>query len=683
MMMRIFQRFQKREFILLGGLSVAFALLLLLLFKVELRGNIPEYVSHIGHEGEEQFIYYLQDGQKIEQDFVSPRDFDFATINFSDHDTNIAGKTFLTVVAKESGELLEYQEISNSDIHYGKPVYFLEKGGKEGTVYSLTLQFEGMGDNGLGIYGYRSDDEPASVDGKISEYAVGVGTHTHTRIFNTLTFIVLAGSVALVFIEAVLIVYTKVREEYLFLGIAVPFGLIFLLFLSGNIVHDGSTHLAKTYHYSNVLLGWDDQDKGSYVWLKEDEAEVFDAAYEDYRRENDVSYGLWETAENFWKTASSSKMVQSHWFRGTSASSFWEYFPGVLGITLGRLLGISARMNILFAKMLFLIFYVGAVFFAIRISPYLKTGIAFCGLLPMAMYQATGITYDSVVIAVGFLLTALFFRWREQKPAKSEIVLFFVTGFILGCCKGGFYLVLLFPFIVIPSSGYGGRKKKAFLCIGGLVIGIVAMFAVSFDAYWNMLTGILHIGVQNPMSVAGSETVAEAIQEIVPQTETAAYGISYLFYDFPGFIKLLVRSMAERAEFYFGGLIGYRMAWADETVSWLILMMFYILLVASAGKTEDETVKPTELIERLICLGVVGVEVIAFHMLMLIETPQGAQIISGVQGRYFLVLTPLLLMLVYNSQRKYSKEGIRRLFYFYACTECLYIYSFLKIFLGI
>lgn len=681
--MRMFQRGSKREFILLAGLSVVLALIVLLLIKVELEGNIPEYVSHVGHEGEEQFIYHLQDGQKIEQDFVSPRDFDFATVNFSDHDTSITGKTFLTVVEKESGEVLEYQEINNSDIHYGKPVSFLQKGGKEGVTYCLILQFEGMGENGLGIYGYRSDDKVALVDEEVSEYAVGVGTHTYTNIFNILTIIVLAGSVSLVFIEAYLIAYTKAKEEHLFLGIAVPIGMVFLLFLSGNIVHDGSTHLAKTYHYSNMLLGWDDQDKGSYVWLKKDEAEVFDAAYNDYRRENSVAYELWETVEDFWETAPNSERVQSHWFRGTSASSFWEYFPGALGITMGRLLGISARMNILLAKMMFLIFYIGAVFFSIRISPSLKTGIAFCGMLPMAMYQAAGITYDSVVIAVGFLLIALFLKWREQKPSKAEIVLFFAVGFILGCCKGGFYLVLFLPFIFIPSSGYGGKKKKIFLCVGGLAIGGIAMFMVSFDAYWNMLTGILQVGMQNTGSVSETEVAAEAAQEIVPQTETAAYGISYLFHDFSGFIKLWIKSMAERAEFYLGSLIGYRMAWADETVTWVILMMFCVLLLASAGKADDGTEKPVGFYERIVCLGVVGVEIMAFHILMLIETPQGAQIISGVQGRYFLVLMPLLLMAVYNSQRKYSREGMRRLFYFYACADCLYMYSFLKIFLSI
>ena len=104
---KLIQRLKKREFVMLMALSAAIVVLLVFLVKVEVSENIPNYVSHIGHEGEEQFIYHLQDGQMIEQKFSSPRDFDFATINFSDHDTTITGKTFLTVIDQETGELVE------------------------------------------------------------------------------------------------------------------------------------------------------------------------------------------------------------------------------------------------------------------------------------------------------------------------------------------------------------------------------------------------------------------------------------------------------------------------------------------------------------------------------------------------------------------------------------------------
>ena len=387
------------------------------------------------------------------------------------------------------------------------------------------------------------------------------------------------------------------------------------------------------------------------------------------------------------KKTSNDELVKSDEFRGTSASSFLEYFPGAIGITAGRILGVSARMNLVIAKAMFFLFYIGAVFLAIRISPYLKMGMAFCALLPMAMYQATGITYDSVVAAIAFLLTALYFKMREETLSGWEMALYYAAAVILGCCKGGFYLVLLLPFLFIPAMRFGGKRRKALLCIGGLAAGGAAMFLVSFDAYWSMLTGIFH--VQSGTAAAVSETAASTatavgtLQEIVPETQTAAYGISYLFHSFPGFLKLFIRTMADRAEFYLGGLIGYRMAWTDETISWIVLLLFCLLIAASAVKTEKEYPQRVSLCDRLLCLGVAGLEIFAFHALMLIETPENAQVITGVQGRYFLALTPLILLMIYNGRRKCSDTGMRRLFYFYACVEGMYMYSFLKIFLAI
>lgn len=684
---RLKQRLKRREFLILMALSISFALLLILLVKVEISENIPDYVSHIGHEREEQFIYNIQDGQIIEQKFNSPQDFDFATINFSDHDTVISGKTFLTVMDQESGELLEYMEIDNHNIHFGQPVQFLQEGGEKGRMYLVRLQFEGMGENGLGIYGYRSDEKGASVDGELSEYAVGVGTHSYTSIFKMLVAVVIGGILFQVFFAAILVSQMNVREEYLFLGIAVPIGLLFLSFLSGNAVHDGMTHLAKTYHYSNFLMGRGENDTNNYVYLETGEAEIFNGKGEDYRRENNIIYGMWENTVYFWEKSSNEELIKSDEFRGTSASSFLEYFPGAIGITLGRIFDVSARMNLVIAKSMFLLFYIGSVFLAVRITPYLKMGMTFCALLPMAMYQATGITYDSVVMAAAFLLTALFFKLREQKLKKWEIAIYFMASVIMGSCKGGFYLVLLLPFLFIPSVKFGGKKKKTLLCIGGLMSGGVAMFIVSFGTYWSMLVEIFQLQtgrVGNISDTVASAAVAtETLQEIVPETQTVAYGISYLFHNFPSFLKLFVRTMADQAEFYLGGLIGYRMAWTDETVSWIVLLIFCVLLTAVAVKTENEYPRKVSLRDRGLCLGVIGLEIFAFHALMLIETPENAQIISGVQGRYFLAFTPLMLLMIYNSQRRSSNSGMRRLFYFYACAEGIYMYSFLKIYLAV
>ena len=104
--------------------------------------------------------------------------------------------------------------------------------------------------------------------------------------------------------------------------------------MSVNVVHDGGTHLAKAYHYSNVLLGWDEKDASSYVYLKTDEAKAFDEIYVNYRRENEVAQHFWDTLDEFDNRAADNQLVMSHEYRGTSASSFFEYFPGVIGLTL-------------------------------------------------------------------------------------------------------------------------------------------------------------------------------------------------------------------------------------------------------------------------------------------------------------------------------------------------------------
>ena len=114
--------------------------------------------------------------------------------------------------------------------------------------------------------------------------------------------------------------------------------------------------MAKAYHYSNVLLGWDEKDTSSYVYLKTDEAKAFDEIYVIYRRENEVAQHFWDTLDEFDNRAADNQLVMSHEYRGTSASSFFEYFPGVIGLTLGRIFGGSARFNILFAKICFLCF---------------------------------------------------------------------------------------------------------------------------------------------------------------------------------------------------------------------------------------------------------------------------------------------------------------------------------------
>ena len=103
-------------------LTMTVIIVLCVLVRVEISDHIPTYATHMGHAGEEQFIYNLSDTDVIEQEFESPKDFDMISLHFSDHDTSIKGKTIISIYEKTTGNLVYYEEKDNSEISFGKLV---------------------------------------------------------------------------------------------------------------------------------------------------------------------------------------------------------------------------------------------------------------------------------------------------------------------------------------------------------------------------------------------------------------------------------------------------------------------------------------------------------------------------------------------------------------------------------
>lgn len=674
------QNWKENDFwkMLLFTMTVIIALCVLA--KVEISDHIPTYATHMGHAGEEQFIYNLSDTDVIEQEFESPEDFDMISLHFSDHDTNIDGKTVISVYEKDTGNMVFYKEKENSEISFGKLVELnFEDEGKKKTCYTMRISFEGMGEKGLGLYGIKASQvkKGALINGKLSEYSIAIGTHTYTNIYQKLVYTVLAMLFLTLTISLLLVFKTKVKEEYLFLGIALPVGIAFLLFLSVNSVHDGATHLAKVYHFSNVILGQGDEDRKGNVSLTESEAEAFEEFFEERNRENNIAGIFYDTVTQFGKESKTANRVLSHDYRETSASSFFEYFPGTIGMTIGRIFGGSVRYNILLAKIFSFAFYVTMIFMAIRISPGFKNVIAFTGLLPMGLYQATGITYDSIVLAIGLTIFALYMRAREKGLSAQNMVLLFGLAYILGCCKGGFYLPLLLLFLIIPKQVMGNIKRKLLIGFGSIFFGGAGMLTTSFDTYYSTLREIFQA-----KEATTSLNEAANIISVVPTTETVSYGIGYAFENIFDFIKMTVITIVQKADQYIGSLVGYRMAWTDSLVSWTIIAAFLILIILATSNTESWKANFSGF-EKVMAMCLVIAEIVGFHILMLVETPMGANIIEGVQGRYFLVWIPVIMMIVSGKYRAYEEKGMRSLFYFYSIAEVFYVYSFLKIFLGI
>ena len=669
-----------QNFLMLSGM-VFLALLILMIVRVLLWDDIPTYTTHVGNQDEEQFIYELGEDTVIEQKFVCSRPFDFLTLSFSDHDLTAEGKTIVIVEEADTEETAFYGEFENSDIHYGKYVrIYPDNGGKADTEYRLTLYEVDTGDVKLGIFGYRSDgDAPVYVNGEATEYSLSIGMRTDTDLYRHL--VVLASVFLWVMLAlCVLGIRYDWTEKRLFLCIAVPLGAAFLCFLSVNPVHDGPTHLAKVYHYSNMLLGWDENDDTGVVSLKADEKECFDSAYSDVYRENSQAQAAWETYHDFGLRTKDNTLYSSHQFRETSASSIWEYFPGVIGMTIGRCIGTGARFNILLTKLFFYGFYIAAVFLAMVISPRLKSCIAFAALLPMAVYQATGITYDSIIIAYVLLLTAYWLKAREQKLSVREWLAVAVLSYLTACCKGGFYTIVIVLFFFVPKGSFGNGRRKLLTLLAVCAAALTGFAATSLKAYLPYLRGMLGLPIQSSVlqQAAGQEIV-----EKVPEQETVAYGIMYIVQEPLECLRILLNTLFEKADYYIGSMVGYRMAWTDLLTPWFVILLFlFILLISGIFAPEGEAAH-IRLKEKVVCVILFSAELAAFHLLMLIETPFGSTAINGVQGRYFIAWLPLIFLIFSGKGCRMDGSVMKRLYLCWGFAEMLFFVYYMRILFGI
>lgn len=66
-----------------------------------------------------------------------------------------------------------------------------------------------------------------------------------------------------------------------------------------------------------------------------------------------------------------------------------------------------------------MLFYIFIICISIKIAPILKSTFAVIGLMPMALFQAATVSYDTILIALAFLATAIIFKMSFGENPKN------------------------------------------------------------------------------------------------------------------------------------------------------------------------------------------------------------------------------------------------------------------------
>lgn len=165
---------------------------------------------------------------------------------------------------------------------------------------------------------------------------------------------------------------------------------------------------------------------------------------------------------------------------GITNYSFINYLPQLVGTFTGKVLGKSILWQYYAARICNLIVYIGIVFFAIKLFPFSKWGAVLLALNPMALFLASSVSGDGMVIAGSFF----FISWMLSllnRPTISTARMFFSGGMLAA-------LVLMKPtlivfgmlFFLIPNKALS-IKRKLFWGVGILAACLLIYLS------WNRL----------------------------------------------------------------------------------------------------------------------------------------------------------------------------------------------------
>jgi uncharacterized membrane protein len=302
------------------------------------------------------------------------------------------------------------------------------------------------------------------------------------------------------------------------------------------------------------------------------------------------------------------------------------YVAQAIGLFAGRSANAPPIVSFYLARLLNLALFLFMTTWAIRLMPVMPWGLALLTLMPMTMFQGSSVSADAFTIGLSFLVIAFLLRCaiHDQRLTARHIVFMFGGAVLLSLAKQG-YSPIIFLALVIPFDRFGTRMRKAIVIAGLFIvtaaIGIVCLFAIR----------------DYSVGLPGSNS-AEQLRLIL------AHPLAYVY-------KLAVSPFRS---FCIESFIGW-LGWLDTRLPKWILIPYSLLLIAvpfAEGRASNLTRR-----QRWIAGGLfVLLGSIIFTVQYLSWNAVGRKIIDGVQGRYLIPFSPLLLLQFNNRRISFSIE---------------------------
>ncbi len=400
-------------------------------------------------------------------------------------------------------------------------------------------------------------------------------------------------------------------------------GLIFQCLVTVHGVPDESTHLDTAYKYSNQILFVQSTDTPGTIYKRECDARLSEMLANGLES-NSYYQLLFHTLER----PSDTQLVQVSYIDGTNLVPGIVYLPAALGISVGRILELSAMLTFQLGRIFNLLVFILLIRLAIGVTPYWKNLFGALGLLPITLQQAASASYDAIINGLIFLFIALFFHCQNtQVLHKKQLIPTGILAVFVAVIKGGVYLPLLFLLILCfhhRSSGmYPARKRKLLL---GSVLAFVLLSALALVKFMPVFHDFL--------------TSAAAVDQ-----EDSLYTIPYVLQHPLHTVYLLWNTLMKCGDDLVRGLLGGMLSWLDFQINWIFIILLLICLLLLINVKDDN--KRLSRKAQLVISGSCLLSTLLIMLSMLVGyTKMKWNYIQGLQGRYFLPLAPAFFPLL-------------------------------------
>lgn len=347
-----------------------------------------------------------------------------------------------------------------------------------------------------------------------------------------------------------------------------------------------------------------------------------------------VTKSKYKDVSNIVKKSNNNKKKDFQTFANTSLYSAICYLPQTIGILIGRLLHLPMLFIVYLARLFNLAIWIAIIYFAIKRIPISKYTLMLIAFAPISMQAAASCQADAVTNAVAFALIAITLSKIKTKTkiTKKEGIIISFLAILMSMCKIVYIPICLLLFL-IPKECFNNNKDKF------MKIGLLALFVVLINIIW----------------LAISSTYLVEFQSGVNSSEQVKLILTHPIY----YANVLFSTYNQNFLYYYMTSLGQYLGYFHIQLSDLYIFFYSIFIMYTFICENSKNKLILDKKSKLLIIFIIVVCILLISTSLYVQwTAVGANLISGIQGRYFIPLIPMALLLLNTKEIDSKKDNV-------------------------